>query len=67
MSDFVSGGWSLFVTVATVVSLVACLVLLVVAAKRRVMANDNTTGHGWDEDLKEMNNPPPRWGCFRPK
>lgn len=61
MSDFVSGGWSLFVTVATVVSLVACLVLLVVAAKRRVMANDNTTGHVWDEDLKEMNNPLPRW------
>jgi cytochrome c oxidase cbb3-type subunit III len=26
-----------------------------------VMANDNTTGHVWDEDLREMNNPLPRW------
>jgi cytochrome c oxidase cbb3-type subunit 3 len=24
-------------------------------------ANDNTTGHVWDEDLREMNNPLPRW------
>jgi cytochrome c oxidase cbb3-type subunit 3 len=22
---------------------------------------DNTTGHVWDEDLREMNNPLPRW------
>ena len=25
------------------------------------MADDNTTGHVWDEDLREMNNPLPRW------
>jgi cytochrome c oxidase cbb3-type subunit 3 len=25
------------------------------------MADDNTTGHVWDEDLKELNNPLPRW------
>jgi len=24
-------------------------------------ANDNTTGHVWDGDLREMNNPLPRW------
>jgi cytochrome c oxidase cbb3-type subunit 3 len=61
MSDFVSGGWSLFVALVTIVSLVACLVLLAIASRRRVMANDNTTGHVWDVDLKEMNNPLPRW------
>jgi len=61
MSDFVSGGWSLFVAAVTVVSLIACLVLLVIASKRKVMANDNTTGHVWDEDLRELNNPLPRW------
>jgi cytochrome c oxidase cbb3-type subunit 3 len=61
MSDFVSGGWSIFVGLLTVVSLVACLVLLAVASKRKVMANDNTTGHVWDEDLRELNNPLPRW------
>ncbi|MBL8330945.1 MAG: cytochrome-c oxidase, cbb3-type subunit III [Rubrivivax sp.] len=61
MSDFVSGGWSLFVAAITVISLIACLVLLVIASRRQVMADDNTTGHVWDEDLKELNNPLPRW------
>jgi cytochrome c oxidase cbb3-type subunit III len=61
MSDFVSNGWSLFVAGVTVVSLIACLILLVIASRRKVMANDNTTGHVWDEDLRELNNPLPRW------
>ncbi len=61
MSDFVNSGWSIFVAVVTIASLLACLGLLIIAAKRRVMANDNTTGHVWDEDLREMNNPLPRW------
>jgi cytochrome c oxidase cbb3-type subunit III len=61
MSDFVSGGWSMFVAVATIVSLIACLALLAIAARRRVMAKDDTTGHVWDEDLRELNNPLPRW------
>ena len=39
----------------------ACLWLLFVASKRKVMADDNTTGHVWDEDLRELNNPLPRW------
>jgi cytochrome c oxidase cbb3-type subunit 3 len=61
MSDFLSGAWSLYIAGATVVSLVACLVLLIIASRRRVMAEDNTTGHVWDEDLRELNNPLPRW------
>jgi cytochrome c oxidase cbb3-type subunit 3 len=61
MSDFFDSGWSVYVAVATVLSLAACLVLLLVAARRRVMAGDNTTGHVWDEDLRELNNPLPRW------
>jgi cytochrome c oxidase cbb3-type subunit 3 len=61
MSDFFNSGWSVFIAVVTVVSLVACLALLVIAAKRRVMADDNTTGHVWDEDVRELNNPLPRW------
>jgi cytochrome c oxidase cbb3-type subunit 3 len=61
MSDFFNSGWSVFIAVATVASLVACLALLVVASKRRVMADDNTTGHVWDEDVRELNNPLPRW------
>jgi cytochrome c oxidase cbb3-type subunit III len=61
VSDFIGGGWPLFIAIATVVSLVACLALLVIAARRRAMADDNTTGHVWDEDLRELNNPLPRW------
>ena len=61
MSDFLSGGWSIAIAAATLVGLVACLVLLMVASRRRVMADDNTTGHVWDGDLKELNNPLPRW------
>jgi cytochrome c oxidase cbb3-type subunit III len=61
MSDFIGSGWALFIGIGTVVSLIACLVLLLVAARRRVMASDNSTGHVWDEDLREMNNPLPRW------
>ncbi len=61
MSDFFNNGWSLFVTISTVVGLVGCLWLLAVAARRKVMAGDNSTGHVWDEDLRELNNPLPRW------
>ena len=61
MSDFFNTGWSIYVAVGTAISLVACLALLIIAARRRVMAEDNSTGHVWDEDLREMNNPLPRW------
>jgi cytochrome c oxidase cbb3-type subunit 3 len=61
VSDFFNSGWSIFVAAATIISLIACLALLIIAARRRVMANDNTTGHVWDEDLRELNNPLPRW------
>jgi cytochrome c oxidase cbb3-type subunit 3 len=37
------------------------VILLIVASRRKVMSNDNTTGHTWDVDLREMNNPLPRW------
>ena len=61
MSDFFSSGWSWFVAGVTVLSLLACLALLVFASRRKVMAGDNTTGHVWDGDLRELNNPLPRW------
>jgi cytochrome c oxidase cbb3-type subunit 3 len=64
MSDFFNSGWSIFVAATTIVGLVACLALLIVASRRRVMADDNTTGHVWDVDLREMNNPLPRWWMY---
>lgn len=61
MSDFFHSGWSLYVAGVTIAGLVFCIVLLLIASRRKVMANDNSTGHVWDEDLKELNNPLPRW------
>ena len=61
MSDFFNSGWSIFVAAVTILGLIACLGLLIIASRRKVMANDNTTGHVWDEDLRELNNPLPRW------
>jgi cytochrome c oxidase cbb3-type subunit III len=66
MSDFFSSGWSIFVAAATLLSLAACLALLFFAAKRKVVIRpdgtpDATTGHTWDVDLTELNNPLPRW------
>jgi cytochrome c oxidase cbb3-type subunit 3 len=62
MSDFTSSFWSNFVAIITVASIVACLLLLWFSGKARAMTvNDNTTGHVWDGDLREMNNPLPRW------
>jgi len=57
VADFFHPGWAIFIAVVTVLSLVACIALLLVAARRRKMADDNTTGHVWDEDLRELNNP----------
>lgn len=61
MSDFVNNGWSVYIAAVVIVSLLACLALLIVASRRKVMAQDNTTGHVWDGDLRELNNPLPRW------
>lgn len=62
MSDFESGFWSVYVAGFTVVSILACLVLLWLTSRKKVPARlDNTTGHVWDDDLTEMNNPLPMW------
>ena len=65
MSDFTSNFWSIFVAGITLVSIVACLLLLWFSGKAKAMtAADNSTGHVWDGDLREMNNPLPRWWAW---
>lgn len=65
MSDFTSNFWSIYVAGITVVSILVCLLLLWVTGKAKAMtASDNTTGHVWDGDLREMNNPLPRWWAW---
>nr|WP_222622931.1 cytochrome-c oxidase, cbb3-type subunit III [Ramlibacter cellulosilyticus] len=46
----------------TAAGIAGCAILLWVAGRKKVAArSDNTTGHVWDEDLTEMNNPLPMW------
>ena len=62
MSDFTSNFWSLYVAGIALVGIVACLLLLYFSGKAKAMTDsDNTTGHVWDGDLREKNNPLPRW------
>src|ERR1035437_9888851 len=61
-SDFTSNFWAMYVSAITLCSIFACALLLWFSGKAHAMtANDNSTGHVWDGDLREMNNPLPRW------
>jgi len=62
MSDFTSNFWPVFIAGTTLLGIFGCLVLLWISGKTKAMTDaDNTTGHVWDGDLREMNNPLPRW------
>ena len=61
MADFTSGFWSAYIAISTIVSIVFCLLLLLLNSRRPAATADNTTGHVWDGDLREANNPLPRW------
>lgn len=62
MSDFINNFWSVYVAAITLIGIFGCLLLLIlVASKKVVPSSDNTTGHVWDEDLRELNNPMPKW------
>jgi cytochrome c oxidase cbb3-type subunit 3 len=58
-------GWSLFVIILTVLNIVACLWLLRWTSKPRTatekIGGGADTGHVWDKDLREYNNPLPKW------
>lgn len=54
-----SAFWHGFIVVLTVASLIGCLWLLF--ANARGTPGEGTTGHVWDDDLSEYNNPLPRW------
>jgi len=58
-------GWSLFVIVLTIVNILACVWLLRWTMKPRSatekIGGGADTGHTWDGDLREYNNPLPKW------
>ena len=54
---------SIFIIVLTVANIAGCLWLLWWTRRGpgEGATTDHTTGHVWDEDLRELNNPLPRW------
>jgi len=63
VSQFTSGVWDIFIGVISVVSIIACAVFLKAQSVRKTVEAD-TSGHVWDEDLTEYNNPLPRWWAW---
>src|SRR5215212_8653294 len=59
-SDFVSGFWNIYIDVIVLVSIFGCAAFLWVQSSAKNTVG-HTTGHVWDEDLKEYNNPMPNW------
>ncbi|MEI8302634.1 MAG: cytochrome-c oxidase, cbb3-type subunit III [Burkholderiales bacterium] len=65
MADFTGAGWSAFIIISTLVGLALCL-WITITLSRRPPPRDavGTTGHSWDGDLQELNNPLPRWWAW---
>jgi cytochrome c oxidase cbb3-type subunit 3 len=62
MSDFVNEFWNWYVILIVLVSVVACAVILGAQSIHKPAPRQvGTTGHVWDEDLEELNNPLPKW------
>ena len=62
MADFIGSGWGPYISIVTIVSIVFCLWLAITMARGKAPGQQvGTTGHRWDEDLEELNNPLPRW------
>ncbi|MBP7581582.1 MAG: cytochrome-c oxidase, cbb3-type subunit III [Vogesella sp.] len=63
MSDFVSDFWGVYIAVVVIVGLVGLTFLLFSQSKTTVKKGEEVqiTGHIWDDDLAEYNNPLPRW------
>jgi cytochrome c oxidase cbb3-type subunit III len=63
MADFTSAFWSWFIIVPTVAAIAVLFWLnrAMTTPRRKREETVKTTGHVWDEDLRELNNPLPRW------
>ncbi len=68
MADFISNGWSIFIIAVTAVSIIGCFLLAYSLSSAKVPTTSTgevaSTGHVWDEDLVELNNPLPRWWLY---
>ena len=54
--------WSIFVIVLVVINVAGCVWLITWTMNMNTAEqDDDSTGHTWDGDLKEYNNPLPKW------
>jgi cytochrome c oxidase cbb3-type subunit 3 len=60
MSDFTSGFWNFYVAGVVLIGIIGCAVFLW-SHGSATFTIGKTTGHAWDEDLEEYNNPLPKW------
>jgi cytochrome c oxidase cbb3-type subunit III len=63
VNEFTSEFWTVYISVITVASIIACGLLLRRLSTTRLASGEkaDVMGHVWDEDLQEYNNPLPRW------
>jgi len=62
MSDFTSSFWPIFISAIVIGGIVFCLAVLFLTSTSHDPAHTGeSTGHVYDEDILEMNNPMPRW------
>ncbi|MEI7531357.1 MAG: cytochrome-c oxidase, cbb3-type subunit III [Betaproteobacteria bacterium] len=65
MSDFIGDGWTIYISFVTLVGIVWCIWILFSHRKTKIILNEDgqvtDTGHVWDGDLRELNNPLPLW------
>jgi cytochrome c oxidase cbb3-type subunit 3 len=63
MSDFTHGFWPIFISVLTVLSIVGTWIFLKSQTTRKLAPGEKPElmEHTWDGDLRDLNNPLPRW------
>ena len=62
MADFTSNFWNWYIIVPTLLGILGVFVLAYRLSERRTPDEKaESTGHVWDEDLEELNNPLPAW------
>jgi len=63
VNEFTSEFWTVYISVITIASIIACGLLLWRLSTTRLAVGEkaDVMGHVWDENLQEYNNPLPRW------
>jgi cytochrome c oxidase cbb3-type subunit 3 len=63
VNEFTSEFWSAYIAILTLVSILACGVLLWKLSTKKLAPGQKAgvMGHVWDENLEEFNNPLPQW------